>query len=172
MNGAARKTALFAVATSIALNIAMWCFSSDSLPLILKRTLWDKNLAQVYFVTGMDDFLDADVRGENIALRFQGFPAPIKPGEIDVPILMYERVVFHQYPNAVYAAPPGKVVNVGNDLMEQPFEPTRKSMGQRGVTAFVTFQRYPSGAIRQRIERIPKIEPAKINDTETTGNGE
>jgi hypothetical protein len=154
MGETARKIAIVVAAAAIAVNLLMWARGPGSLPLLLKRVLVDGDKTPVYMNTAMDAFLDRELKGDDIALRFIGFRPLSREDETDVPLLIYERVVFHQYPNAVYAARDGRVVNFGDELIAPPFTPSSGWLAERGVDATLTIRRDPSGAIRTAVERI------------------
>jgi len=155
MRNASRTAALSALAAvSIAVNAFMWLRSPDSLPLLVKRTLVDGDKSGMYLNTALDGFLDANLKGENIVLRFSGFKPLSEEDDADVPLMIYERMVFHQYPAAVHAAPDDRVVNAGAPLIERPFSPSRGWMAERGVTAVLTIRHDRNGAIRTAIDRV------------------
>ena len=154
MGGTARRIAIVVAAAAIAVNLLMWARGVGSLPLLLKRVLVDGDENPVYMNTALDAFLDHELKGDDIALRFTGFHPLSREDEMDVPLLMYERIVFHQYPNAVYAARDGRVVNSGDALIAPPFSPSRGWLAERGVDAALTIHRDPSGTIRTAVERL------------------
>ncbi len=136
----------------LCVNFASWAFSSDSLPLLLKRILVDGDQNPVFLATGIDRLLDKQVPPGNIAVRFEGFDPHLKDGDIDIPILLYERMVYHRYPNAVFAAPDNKAVNVGKDMLDGSFHPDAAWLSKHDVVAMVIFHKDTEGRIRVAVE--------------------
>ena len=149
-----------ALGAALCLNLAAWAYSSDSLPLLLKRVLVDGDDSPVFLATGTDRLLDEQVPPGDIAVRFEGFNPHLKDGEIDVPILLYERMVFHRYPNAVFAASDDKAVNVGKDMLDGSFHPDAAWLAERGVSATVVIHKDPEGRIHVAVDRVPEALPA------------
>ena len=150
-----------AVGVVLFINFASWAFSANSLPLLLKRILVDGDSSSVFLVTGTDRFLDEQVPPGNMAVRFEGFNPNLRDGDVDVPILLYERVVFHRYPNTVFVVPDNKAVNVGKDMLASSFHPDAAWLAKRGVSAMVVFRKDSSGGIRVAVNPVREGASAK-----------
>ena len=139
----------------VSLLINCWLnVRKDSVLMLCKTVLVDKDISKLYFSTGLDRFLEQAAPEGNIVLKFAGFGQLKRESDTDAPVLIYFRSVYRLYPRKVFAVAPDVVVNTGEDLTENPFNPDLKWMYENGVRKVITLVRDPQGRIYTRIRDI------------------
>jgi hypothetical protein len=100
----------------------------------------------------LDRFLDKAAPTGNIVLRFQGFPKPRREHDRATPLLTYFRAVYHLYPRKVFVVPENVIVNTGEDLAGNPFNPKVEWMLSNGVTKIITLSKDENGVVRTFVD--------------------
>ncbi len=142
-----------AAAVSLLLNLAALFRHESVLPLI-KEVVIDDDIFRVYFIVGMDNFLDTLQPDGNVLLRFEGFGELERESQEDIPLLMYFRTVYKLYPRRVHVVSPDVVVNTGEDISANPFDPSPEWLEENSVSILLTLARAPDGSVRTRIQNI------------------
>lgn len=144
---------LILILISLLINIFM-SVSKDSVLMLCKTVLVDGDISKMYFSTGLDRFLEEAAPEGNMVLKFVGFGKLKRESDTDAPVLIYFRSVYRLYPRRVFAVAPDVVVNTGEDLTENPFNPDLNWMEENGVRKIITLVRDSQGRIYTRIKEL------------------
>jgi hypothetical protein len=82
----------------------------------------------------------------NVALCFIGFRAD-DPGDVEFVSRFYYRAAYSIWPRRVFVTEADRVINGGEDVLAEPFEPGREWLRSRGIVATITVRRMPDGLI-------------------------
>ena len=137
---------------SLILNLSM-NFKDGSILMLEKEYLIDKKNDKFYFITGLDKFLDKAAPTGNLLLKFKGFGVLNRESDTDTSLIMYFRAVYHLYPRKVFTVANDVIVNTGEDLYNNPFNPSKDWMTENGVTTVITLTKDNNGQIRQEIQK-------------------
>jgi hypothetical protein len=146
---------LIAVATSSLLVNLLANLGENSIFTELRKVVIDNDKSSVYFITGLDSFLEKSLKGGgNVVLKFNGFGELKRESDAGVPLLIYFRTVYSLYPRKVFAVPPGVVVNTGKDIFDSNFNPDIEWMLKHHVGYAVTLSKDAEGRIYNKVEQI------------------
>lgn len=102
---------------------------------------------------GFDSFLRVDrtvveLAGDdgNVAIRFVGF-RPDDPDDVEFVSRFYYRAAYSIWRRRVFVTGTQRVINGGEDLLAQPFDPDESWLRRRGVVATITIRRTHDGSI-------------------------
>jgi hypothetical protein len=141
----------------ISIMINLWMgFNGESVLHLCKQVIIDKDISKVYFSTGLDKFLEKAAPEGNVVLKFEGFGKLKRESDTDAPVLIYFRSVYRLFPRKVFAVAPDIVVNTGEDLTENPFNPDLKWMHKNDVRKVITLVQDTQGRIYTRVKDITK----------------
>lgn len=110
---------------------------------IINEVVFQKNNTRVYFNTGLDNFLKAKVPKGNLFLKFKGYGQLDKESDADIPLMIYMRAYYTLYPRQTFVVKPGIVVNKGQDIIKNPFNPDTQWLKENGVSKVVTIIKNP-----------------------------
>ena len=147
----------YLTAVSIAINIAM-NLSPGSMFRFVREVVVEGNNARVFFVIGMDKFLEGIGSRGNVMLRFEGFGELEAEDQSDLPFMLYARAVYTLYPLKVHVVSPEVVVNAGADISANPFEPPDEWLCDNSVDKVVTMVKSPEGHIFTRVRHPGKAD--------------
>lgn len=133
------KTIAITLLLVISLMINIYSFLRPGpLVAIIKKSVIKQDNSIFYFITGLDKFLINKVPKGNLFLKFKGYGALDKESDSDLPLLIYMRAYYTLYPRETFVVKPGVVVNKGEDIMKNPFDPDTEWLKKHGVTKVVT----------------------------------
>jgi len=131
------------VIISIAINIYS-LFRPGPLVDIIQQVMIKDDQSRIYFNTGLDRFLAEKVPEGNLFLKFKGYGKLDKESDTDTPLLIYMRAYYTLYPRHTYVVEPEVIVNKGEDIMKNPFNPDLKWLKEHGVSKVVTIIKNPT----------------------------